>query len=144
MSPTYVLDSHLQDGIKLPKWQLQACRAMFLEFSKLHSSTVGLVMNLNSKRVSPQYHVVYDDEFQTTYAPEEHKPATWDTLFSRRILYTNEPFDLSPEWMPVSEGAKSAPLASQGVTFKLNDDPCLLYTSPSPRDQRGSRMPSSA
>ena len=28
----------------------------------------------------------------------------------------------------------------------LNEDtqPCLLYTSPSPRDQRGSRMPSSA
>ena len=24
------------------------------------------------------------------------------------------------------------------------DEPCLLYTSPSPRDQRGSRMPSSA
>ena len=24
------------------------------------------------------------------------------------------------------------------------DDNCLLYTSPSPRDQRGSRMPSSA
>ena len=24
------------------------------------------------------------------------------------------------------------------------DQPCLLYTSPSPRDQRGSRMPSSA
>ena len=24
------------------------------------------------------------------------------------------------------------------------DDSCLLYTSPSPRDQRGSRMPSSA
>ena len=24
------------------------------------------------------------------------------------------------------------------------DRPCLLYTSPSPRDQRGSRMPSSA
>ena len=26
----------------------------------------------------------------------------------------------------------------------LNPDICLLYTSPSPRDQRGSRMPSSA
>ena len=25
-----------------------------------------------------------------------------------------------------------------------NNHPCLLYTSPSPRDQRGSRMPSSA
>ena len=32
------------------------------------------------------------------------------------------------------------------VTFKVNDlfDTCLLYTSPSPRDKRQSRMPSSA
>ena len=39
---------------------------------------------------------------------------------------------------------------SQWVLFKTGIDPqplvnrCLLYTSPSPRDQRGSRMPSSA
>ena len=33
-----------------------------------------------------------------------------------------------------------------GSTFNANPGPnnCLLYTSPSPRDQRGSRMPSSA
>ena len=30
------------------------------------------------------------------------------------------------------------------VRKKINVDTCLLYTSPSPRDQRGSRMPSSA
>ena len=34
------------------------------------------------------------------------------------------------------------PLAEQRDTLHLNI--CLLYTSPSPRDQRGSRMPSSA
>ena len=28
--------------------------------------------------------------------------------------------------------------------FEGGQMPCLLYTSPSPRDQRGSRMPSSA
>ena len=28
--------------------------------------------------------------------------------------------------------------------LQILEDPCLLYTSPSPRDQRGSRMPSSA
>ena len=28
--------------------------------------------------------------------------------------------------------------------LSLTDNGCLLYTSPSPRDQRGSRMPSSA
>ena len=31
-----------------------------------------------------------------------------------------------------------------GVQTTFNDSACLLYTSPSPRDQRGSRMPSSA
>ena len=30
------------------------------------------------------------------------------------------------------------------LTMDLHADHCLLYTSPSPRDQRGSRMPSSA
>ena len=40
---------------------------------------------------------------------------------------------------------------AEGDVLKLEIDPkshsawtCLLYTSPSPRDQRGSRMPSSA
>ena len=31
-----------------------------------------------------------------------------------------------------------------GRQYTLNHSNCLLYTSPSPRDQRGSRMPSSA
>ena len=30
------------------------------------------------------------------------------------------------------------------VFADISPNPCLLYTSPSPRDQRGSRMPSSA
>ena len=33
---------------------------------------------------------------------------------------------------------------SNGSGGKIKDFSCLLYTSPSPRDQRGSRMPSSA
>ena len=35
---------------------------------------------------------------------------------------------------------REAPLGSAEVVSRF----CLLYTSPSPRDQRGSRMPSSA
>ena len=30
------------------------------------------------------------------------------------------------------------------IDYWIDADGCLLYTSPSPRDQRGSRMPSSA
>ena len=36
------------------------------------------------------------------------------------------------------------PELSYDFSNTASDRPCLLYTSPSPRDQRGSRMPSSA
>ena len=39
------------------------------------------------------------------------------------------------------DAAEEAILAGGGFGWL---SPCLLYTSPSPRDQRGSRMPSSA
>ena len=45
-------------------------------------------------------------------------------------------FDPSPAWF----GAQAVHRVSLGAFFFF----CLLYTSPSPRDQRGSRMPSSA
>ena len=33
---------------------------------------------------------------------------------------------------------------ADGSYIRFDENACLLYTSPSPRDQRGSRMPSSA
>ena len=36
------------------------------------------------------------------------------------------------------------PRAVKQILLNLTTNACLLYTSPSPRDQRGSRMPSSA
>ena len=44
---------------------------------------------------------------------------------------------LEQEMQLMVKDAVLADVAAQGT-------PCLLYTSPSPRDQRGSRMPSSA
>ena len=42
---------------------------------------------------------------------------------------------------PKSEGMEGV---GTGTQFLMLAGACLLYTSPSPRDQRGSRMPSSA
>ena len=39
---------------------------------------------------------------------------------------------------------QSASIEPRGLETLVRDISCLLYTSPSPRDQRGSRMPSSA
>ena len=49
-------------------------------------------------------------------------------------------------WMtPILKAAAGDnPKAQMGEIWRLLGVPCLLYTSPSPRDQRGSRMPSSA
>ena len=43
----------------------------------------------------------------------------------------------------VTRGAINATILEKRASL-LRSDSCLLYTSPSPRDQRGSRMPSSA
>ena len=48
----------------------------------------------------------------------------------------------------LARGAKvvALDLSKEGMAARLGEQPnlCLLYTSPSPRDQRGARMPSSA
>jgi len=63
--PVYVLDPKLQDGKKLPKWSPRCQCGQFLGPSPNHSSTIGHILNLRTGHVSPQYHVVYDDQFST-------------------------------------------------------------------------------
>ena len=63
--PVYVLDPKIQDGKKLPKWSPRARRGQYLGVSPDHSSTVGLILNIATGYVSPQYHVVYDDLFSS-------------------------------------------------------------------------------
>ena len=41
----------------------------------------------------------------------------------------------------VGEGGARLQLAERVLELLTDMNPCLLYTSPSPRDQRGSRMP---
>ena len=46
------------------------------------------------------------------------------------------------EAMPAEEAASETP--AETTTEEAEEEPCLLYTSPSPRDLSTSRMPSSA
>eukprot|EP00829_Urostomides_striatus_P019199 TRINITY_DN730_c0_g1_i1.p1 TRINITY_DN730_c0_g1~~TRINITY_DN730_c0_g1_i1.p1 ORF type:complete len:220 (-),score=46.38 TRINITY_DN730_c0_g1_i1:25-684(-) len=47
-------------------------------------------------------------------------------------------------YMPAQQQEFPAESLKANRVFYAINNPCLLYTSPSPRDQRGSRMPSSA
>ena len=64
---------------------------------------------------------------------------------SLRKEFANQSFHVDGSSIDLSRGgsfmAQHIMVPKRGVAVHIN---CLLYTSPSPRDQRGSRMPSSA
>ena len=66
--PVYVLDPKLQDGKKVLKWDSRAQQGIFVGFSLDHSTLVPLVLNPCSQHISPQYHVIFDDDFTTAPA----------------------------------------------------------------------------
>ena len=68
---------------------------------------------------------------------------------NRVFLRGQTGFDLNGNMTGIGDAAVQAENAMSCVKILLEEsgaklEHCLLYTSPSPRDQRGSRMPSSA
>jgi len=77
--------------------------------SSLHASTVGLILNLQTGNVLPQYHVVHNDFFETIYADGEEPVGEWAelvTLNSHNVTL-NDKADYEPqlhkEWLTPEE-----------------------------------------
>jgi hypothetical protein len=66
--PSYVLKPKLQNGQKLPKWNRWSRLGQFLGYSDEYSSLVANIRHLKTGFVSPQYHVVFDDLFETVFS----------------------------------------------------------------------------
>lgn len=114
--PVFVLDPKLQDGKSLPKWSPRSRRGQFLGVSPDHSSTIGRILNLVTGYISPQYHVVYDDQFTTVpnaasggiFQNQPFDAASWDTLVSSGLEYvynpdSAEPPQLHDDWLTPDE-----------------------------------------
>ena len=95
--PTFVLDARLQDGKKIPKWNRRSRLGQFLGFSEEHSSLIANIRHLTTGHVSPQYHCVFDDLFQTVYSAGENTSITdaiCDLLWeNNRDIYAEEEYD---------------------------------------------------
>jgi hypothetical protein len=61
----YVLEAKLQNDQKLPKWNRRACLGQFVGFLDKHSSMVANVRHLTTGYISPQFHVIFDNLFET-------------------------------------------------------------------------------
>ena len=83
--PTYVLEPKLQNpGVKIPKWDPSSQRGVNMGFRKMHSTQVGLVLNLLSGSISPHYHVLFDDMFSTVIISTAADPEVWIRLVTSR------------------------------------------------------------
>ena len=78
-------------------------------FSKMHSTQVGLVLNLLTGSISPQYHVVFDEMFSTVMSNTATDPEVWIRLVTSRnsrikvMLDQEDDPELDDEWLTVDD-----------------------------------------
>ena len=63
--PVYVLQAPLQTWSPFSKWGERSRIGIFLCHSPHHASSVPLVLSTQTGLVSPQFHCVFDDDFDT-------------------------------------------------------------------------------
>jgi hypothetical protein len=92
-----VLEPQLQNNKKLPKWNRRARVGQFLGYSDKHSSLVANVRHLSTSYVSPQFHVGFDDLFETVVCIGDNDAvinSICNGLFERnQELYVEDKFD---------------------------------------------------
>ena len=108
--PTYVLEPKLKKpGVKIPTWAPRSRRGVNMGFIKMHSTQVGLVLNLLTGSISPQFHVVFDEMFSTVMSITAADPEVWIRLVTSRnsriqvILDQEYDPELDNEWLTANE-----------------------------------------
>ena len=109
-APTYVLEPKLQkSGVKIPKWAPRSRRGAFMGFSPKHSTLVGLILNLRTKSITPQFHVVFDDSFSSVHSNTQVPPKIWEKLITSTkskyqvALDDDDDSELADEWLTEGE-----------------------------------------
>ena len=116
--PVYILEAQNQSGgIGTPKWDPRSHIGIYLGHSPCHAGSVALVLNLKTGLVSPQFHVVFDDEFTTVpyLTSSATVPPNWPALNEHSTEQaTNEEKALTNEWL-------HPPLEDDNSTANPND-----------------------
>ncbi|GAX15565.1 hypothetical protein FisN_3Hu032 [Fistulifera solaris] len=119
--PAYVLDDALQQGKRRPKggkWMERSRIGLYLGRSPQHSRNVALVLNLQTGRVSPQFHVTLDSLFTTVKnsTKQERPVSLWQeqagfVAASERKSTTDPPApDAEFSLLPPAAASEGAPV----------------------------------
>jgi hypothetical protein len=97
--PCCILDNRLHntDSIGPPKWEPRTNICIHLGHSLFHAGSVAFVYNPSTGHVSPQYHVVFDNDFRTVpYIEARTIPPHWsDLLHSSSELTSKQASNLA-------------------------------------------------
>jgi hypothetical protein len=63
--PVYVLQSALQQGKSIQKWEERSHVRVYIGWSPFHARSIALILNITTGCVSPQFHVQFDPRYQT-------------------------------------------------------------------------------
>ena len=90
--PFHVIDSSLQNHQSIPRLDERMRVGACLGQSKQHALNVSLIINVHVGYVSPQFHIVFDENFETVASLRSGiKPKRWKWLSRhRRELYLND------------------------------------------------------
>ena len=88
--PAYVLEPKLQDGKKIPRWNPRSRLGQFLGRSEIHASSVGLIRNLRTGKITSQYNVVYDNHFTTVGLDVHHDDIPVPEGFHNLVEFSSE------------------------------------------------------
>jgi hypothetical protein len=113
-SPVYVLENNLQAHHAHNKWSDRSRVGIFLCHSPSHASSVPLVLNTQTGLVSPQFHCIYDNQFDTCRRDAKFI-SQWQfkaKLQGRPKPSVIERSDMLPTVDPSIAGSPSLPLPS--------------------------------
>ena len=115
---TYVLDNALQSGQGVPKWKQRALQGIYLGPLPSHACTVALILNPRTWHVSPQFHVKFDDFFETVgNSPTDMDMPEPEWKYLSGFEIKKGPTDKD------SKGALSNLLAPRRGATKVTNDP---------------------
>ena len=134
--PVYVLQAPLQTRSPFPKWGERSRIGIFLCHSPHHASSVPLVLSTQTGLVSPQFHCVFDDDFDTV-KKEQADTSIWKIKAhlqeakeqvleksTRSSLVSTPKNQLAPSLPPYG---RDIPQALQDLSHLLPDIPAAAH-----------------
>ena len=108
-----------------PKLDPKARLGIYLGHLPIHAGSVALVLNPRTLHISPQYHVIFDGDFNTVlYLSSNDIPSPWSRLCKdSRQMVTDAQFKLATRW------AMNEPDGNQDADHPVKGGLLFLYNA---------------